>query len=53
MNREGEFKVTMEEPSTMRPKPIEIEIGASKATLRKRAIGGAAAVVSSTAPRAG
>jgi hypothetical protein len=53
MNREGEFKVTMEEPSVNRPKPIVIEIGASKATIKKNALGGAATVISSTAPRAG
>jgi hypothetical protein len=53
LNREGEFKVTMEHPSCGSPKPIEIELGARKATIKKSALGGAAAVISSAAPRAG
>lgn len=48
-----EFLVTMEQPNKTAPKPIEIEIDSSKATVRKRAaIAGAAAYASRT-PRAG
>lgn len=49
----GQFKVTMEHPSKSKPEPLVVEIDASKARIKKRVLGGAAAVVSSRAPRAG
>ena len=49
----GQFKVTMEYPSKSKPEPLVIEIDATKGKIRKRIIGGAAAVVTSRAPRAG
>lgn len=49
----GQFKVTMEYPSKSKPEPLVIEIDASKGRIKKRILGGAAAVVTSRAPRAG
>ena len=50
---DGEFKVTMEHPSTSNPQPLEITIDNWGATLKKTLIGGPPAVISRTAPRAG
>jgi hypothetical protein len=52
-DRNGQFLVTMEQPSTRSPEPLIIEIGTSKAKVKKRYRGGAAAVISSVAPRVG
>jgi hypothetical protein len=49
----GEFKVTMEHPSRIKPEPLVIEIDGSKARIKKRYLSGAAAAVTSRAPRAG
>jgi len=51
--RSGEFIVTMEHPKESAPEPLEIEIGGSKAKIKKRYWGGAISVVSHAAPRAG
>lgn len=51
--RSGEFIVTMEHPKESAPEPLEIEIGGSKAKVKKRYWGGAVSVVSHAAPRAG
>ncbi len=51
--KDGEFIVTMEFPSTDQPEPIEIEISGHGAKTRKKQVGGAAAIISTTAPRAG
>lgn len=50
---DGQFVVTMEHPNTKAPKPVEIEIGSTKATLKKSALGAAYAATSQRAPRAG
>jgi len=49
----GELKVTMEHPNCINPEPLVIEIDGSKARIKKRFISGAAAAVTSRAPRAG
>jgi hypothetical protein len=49
----GEFKVTMEHPTKTKPEPLVIEIDGSKARIKKRFVSGAAAVITSRAPRAG
>jgi hypothetical protein len=49
---DGQFAVTMEHPSPSQPKPLVLEIGSGGCSVRKRA-GGAAAMISSAAPRAG
>jgi len=49
----GEFKVTMEHPNRTKPEPLIIEIDGSKARIKKRYISGAAAAVTTRAPRAG
>lgn len=49
----GEFKVTMEHPTQVKPEPLVIEIDGSKARIKKRYISGASAAVASRAPRAG
>jgi len=49
----GQFKVTMEYPTKSKPEPLVVEIDGAKGRIRKRIIGGAAAAVSSRAPRAG
>jgi hypothetical protein len=51
--RSGEFIVTMEHPKESAPEPLEIEIGGSKAKVKKQYWGGAISVVSHAAPRAG
>jgi hypothetical protein len=48
----GSFVVTMEHPNASKPKPLVIEIGAKGCTVIKE-VGGAAAVISTAAPRAG
>jgi len=50
---DGEFKVTMEHPSTSNPQPLEITIDNWGATLKKTLVGGPPAAISRTAPRAG
>jgi hypothetical protein len=52
-DRSGEFIVTMEHPKMSAPEPIVIEIGSSKAKIKKQFWGGAISVVSHAAPRAG
>lgn len=51
-SRDGEFLVTMEHPSTSKPKPLVIEIGGSGHTVKKSS-GGSAAIIASATPRAG
>lgn len=51
--KDGEFVVTMEHPRRSSPKPLVIEIDRFKATLKKEQAFGAAAVLSTSAPRAG
>ena len=51
--RKGQFIVTMEHPSTDRPRPLEITIDTLKATVKRTASGGSAAILTSSAPRAG
>ena len=46
------FLVTMEEPNAHRPEPITFEIG-PQGSSRRRAVTGAAAIISSSPPRAG
>lgn len=48
----GSYIVTMEHPTISKPKPLIIEIGAKGHTVLK-AVGGAVAVISTAAPRAG
>lgn len=52
-NNGHNFEVTMEHQNTIKPKPIEIEIGSRGAKLRKLGVIGAAAITSSRSPRAG
>jgi hypothetical protein len=52
-NAGAQFLVTMEQPSITAPKPIVIEIDASKATVQKRAVSAAYIATSRPAPRAG
>jgi len=52
-DKDGQFLVTMEHPKKSEPKPIVIEIDGSKATLKKAAISGPAAIISTPSPRAG
>jgi hypothetical protein len=47
------FKVTMEHPTRLKPKPLVVTIGAGGATVELTATVGGAAVVSQPAPRAG
>jgi hypothetical protein len=47
------FKVMMEHPTRIRPKPLEVEIGGSGATIVLAASVGSAAITSGPAPRAG
>ncbi|HEY7767220.1 hypothetical protein [Longimicrobium sp.] len=49
----GEFKVTMEHPKQSAPEVLVIRVDASKATIEKRILGGAAIIVNQPAPRAG
>ena len=50
---DGQFVVTMEHPTRKAPKPLLIEIGGSKATLKKTTATAAIAATSRQAPRAG
>ena len=50
---EGQFAVTMEHPSTKAPTPLVIEIGGSKATLKKTTPTAAITATSGRPPRAG
>ena len=50
---EGQFAVTMEHPKKSSPKPLIIEIGTTKATLKKESLSGPSIVTSQQAPRAG
>jgi hypothetical protein len=52
-DRNGQFIVTMEHPNTKTPEPVVIEIGGSKATLKKPARTAASIATSQSAPRAG
>ena len=52
-SKSGEFRVTMEFPSTSKPEPMVIEIGGLGAKVVKRTTGGATSVTGSPAPRAG
>ena len=49
----GQFIVTMEHPSRISPKPIVIEIGGDKATLKKSVGSAGILATSGRAPRAG
>jgi hypothetical protein len=49
----GQFIVTMEHPKKDAPKPLVIEIGPDKATVKKQTIGAAYVATSRQAPRAG
>jgi hypothetical protein len=51
--KDGEFIVTMEQPKASEPKPLVIEIGRFKATVKKPQVFGAAVLTSVSAPRAG
>jgi hypothetical protein len=51
--KQGEFKVTMEHPTTNKPEPLVIKIDAFGTTIIKRILGGGGSVVSRPAPRAG
>jgi hypothetical protein len=51
--KDGEFRVTMEFPSTSKPESMVIEVGAGGAKVVKRNTGGAAAATGTSAPRAG
>lgn len=51
---DGVFKVTMENPNTSKPRPLEITIDKIwGATVKKTIIGGGTAAISTVAPRAG
>ncbi len=52
-NLGGQFVVTMKHPTSKAPKPLVIEIGGNKATLKKSILGAAYAITSRRAPRAG
>jgi hypothetical protein len=52
-SKAGEFRVTMEFPSTSKPEPMVIEIDGLGAKVVKRNTGGAAAATGTSAPRAG
>lgn len=47
------FLVTMEEPNSSKPEPITFEISSGGVSWKRSAIVGAAAIITSTAPRAG
>jgi len=49
----GQFVVTMEHPTPNAPKPLVIEIGRTKGTLKKSVLGAAYIATSQRAPRAG
>ena len=52
-DKAGEFRVTMEFPSTSKPEPMVIEIDGLGAKVVKRTTGGATSVTGGPAPRAG
>jgi hypothetical protein len=52
-SKDGEFKVTMEHPSSSKPSPLVITVGERKATVKKASVAATAAAVSVRAPRAG
>lgn len=47
------FLVTMSEPNASQPKPLEFEFTSSGLALKRNAVMGSAAIITSTAPRAG
>lgn len=49
----GQFKVTMEHPTDAKPEPLVIEVGRWGGNIKKKPAVGAAAVVSTPAPRSG
>lgn len=49
----GEFKVTMEHPSRAAPKPLVVTIDRFGSTVKRAITGGAPAIISRPAPRAG
>ena len=49
----GEFKVTMEHPKESSPEPLVITIDASKATIKKRSLGGVGFMATQSSPRMG
>jgi hypothetical protein len=51
--KDGEFKVTMEHPSIVKPEPLVIKIDDYGTTILKTIVGGSASVMSRPAPRAG
>jgi len=51
--RDGEWRVTMENPKVASPKPVVVEITSTGALVKKPLSVGAAAVTSTNAPRAG
>jgi hypothetical protein len=51
--KDGEFRVTMEFPSTTKPEPLAIEIGAGGAKVVKRDQGPAVVITGGSSPRAG
>lgn len=51
--KEGQFLVTMSEPSELKPKPIVIEIGPNGAIKKLVGAGGFGVITGSTSPRAG
>lgn len=51
--KDGLFMVTMEHPTVSEPKPLVIEIDNRKATVKLQQMVGAAAIITSRAPRAG
>lgn len=51
--KRGQFIVTMEHPSEDKPRPLEITIDTLKATVKRTVSGGSAAILTSSAPRAG
>jgi len=50
---DGQFAITMEHPTPKEPKPLVIEIGHRKATLKKSTLSAASVITSQPAPRAG
>jgi len=49
----SDFLVTMEEPNASKPEPLVFEISGKGIRRRKASIGGSAAIISSSIPRAG
>ena len=52
-DHDGQFAITMEHPKPSEPRPLVIEIDASKATLKKRSVSAAFVASTSRSPRAG